>query len=1123
MAKRITFPILLLGLALTLAGLTTSAFPDVLKIGIADEYAPLSDNMTGQPEGYLVDLISRLEPHLNSEVELVSSDWTSLEAALKSGEIDTLFGLYFTEARAEEFSFGPEIFRNRVHFYFRDDANILSIEDAFGKKVAVAGETSYLRTFADTQFPEIEWVVLPDLPRVLEAMKDDSSIVGIFEEETLVGHSLQQAGFSTLVQTGPPQLERSLRPVSLRERSVVVQEVSEALSKITNAEITRLRVTWLKGSRQFATSRAVALTESEKDFLEKYPMIPYAGDPNWAPISSLAADGEYQGIQHDILQLIQERTGLSISKKPYTDRIATRTAVEQGQALLRGGDDEEPDSTIGYFTLPLSLVTRSSGKRSYSLSAYSGARITIEASSPHLSRFAQRYPGIEFVPVAIEQEGLERVANSLAQAHIGNYATCSYLVQRYYVSSLHIIDTLSEKQTLSFVLADFPDAPILMSILNKGIASISEEEANAIYDDWVQANVKQVTDFSKSWKPIAAVAFCLLLAVLWRVSTLKLKKAQAEARERLLLAKEAGAGGQFEWYPKSGNVTYSPEFFEMLGYSPGDLDHSESTVTKLTHPDDLRRSYPRQLICTRAGREYEHKMRMRRVDGSWAWIILRGIPTHFHKDGSVKRYIGVQLDVTALQVAIEKLRKQQAIAKKASKAKSEFLANMSHEIRTPMNAILGFTRLLKRDQTLTARQAEYVQLVNSSSEHLLGILDAILDMSKIESGHVSLLQLKVDLPKLLEDIAAIFKARCDDRGIVFESSFSEDLPKYILADSTKLRQIIFNLMVNAVKFTNDGQISLKASLQDDQLHIAVEDTGCGITEKELSTLFTAFSQGEAGKKQSRGTGLGLTISREFCKLMGGDISVKSVDGEGSTFTVKLPFEETTANPQDDEVTNIHIPYRAAASQSLLVVDDKLSNLQYMERFLGEYGFNIRLAQDGETALALWKLYTPDLILLDIRMPKVDGYEVVQRIREDSVFHQPKILALTASAFDQQRQRILDLGADHFMTKPFNENTLLRAIADLLELPTTLQAAQPTDKISLPPFTQPIHIELTAKQSRELVEACNGGYLEKIDRVISEFENTQPKAAEELRALARNFEYERISIIASQATSHSLQS
>ncbi|MCH6258490.1 transporter substrate-binding domain-containing protein [Puniceicoccaceae bacterium K14] len=1092
-----------------------------LRIGIAESYAPLSDVKNGEPFGYLVDLIQELERHLDYPIEIVTADWPELEEQVQNGKIDTLFGLYYSEARSQTYTFGPEIFSNQVCFFARPNSNVRSLTEASGNNVAIAGPESYILRYVQEHYPEVDWIVFEDFPTLLKEVRNSPDIIGWVEEEAVVQWTPFPHRSATIDPTGAPILERPLRPVSLKNRPEVMQKISEALEKIDTSTIKHLQSIWL--NRQSSINKRpfhpnpngrILLDDQELAFLKSYPMIRYAGDPSWPPISSRGEDGKLQGIQHDVLRLISERTGLQLVFPSFSGWTSVRSSLNDGLADLRSGNRDEARSSISYLSLPLVLAARKDNVSGYNLSMYSNRKISIEAGNTYANKLKALYPKVEFVKVASDEKGFEAVTNGIVEGHIGNYAICAHLLQYKFAASIVIVDTLEEKQNLAFTIADDPNLTPLLSILNKGINSITEEELLAIQDRWINIDIRQVKDYSSYWKAALGIAVCLSLAVLLVRNVLRMRNALVKAKERILLANKAGAGGMFEWFPKEHRVRYSPEFFRVLGYDEDELPQSEKTLLRISNSDDIKRIIVKQHLCTRKGKEYAHKIRMQRRDGRWTWIVMRGIPTHFYKDGSVKRYIGVQMDVSTLQAAIEKQREQEEIAHKANQAKSDFLANMSHEIRTPMNAILGFSRLLSRETTLSIQQKEFAHLIQSSSEHLLSLLDDILDMAKIESQSIELIEQRLDLSILLNETSAIFKSKCQEKGLEFETQFAPDLPVRIVTDGTKLRQIIFNLLSNAVKFTDNGTISLNASLKGEQLWIQVTDTGCGISKDDQAKLFNAFTQGEAGQNNSTGTGLGLVICREYCRLMGGDIHMQSEIGDGSSFGFTVDYARADEAEKALITQPVKIPYKSASTKRVLVVDDKLYNLQYLERFLSEQGFSVDLAQDGEEALESWAKNSPDILLLDIRMPKVDGYEVVKQIRNsESGNSNTKILALTASAFNEQRQRILDLGADAFMTKPFDELKLIRLLAELLDLPLVDVQQDSDQDESL--NERLAKLKLSKQQSDELIQACLGGYVEKIQTIIDSLATEQPDAAAALLEIALNFDYERVIKIANR--------
>lgn len=1085
-----------------------------LRIGIPQNYAPLSDTSSGEPTGYLVDLIAELQKQLNGDVELVSGNWPDLEKKLQTGDIDALFGLYYSEARSKTYTFGPEIFRNQVYFYLKPDFEYSSLKKAKGKRIGISGPESYILTYAKSNYPEIQWVAYNDFPEMLERIEESPDIIGWVEEEAIVKRQPDLPITYRAQPIGGPILERALRPVCMNNRPDVMQRISRALDNIDASELQRIQSRWFKQSH--GTENNLNFDKEELAFIDNNPVIRFAAGPSREPISVIGSDGERRGMQQDFLKLISQRTGIEFSCQSFPDWQSAKDSLRLGLADLRGGNSLEERSTISYLNLPLVLATKKDDYMFHHLEMYADRNVSIESGNTYFEKLKSLYPRINFTEVSSDERGLELVTKGEMDGHIGNYAVCAFLVQIKFAASITIVDNLEESQNLAFVVNDDPNLAPLLSILNKAINSISYYERLAIENQWINVEVKQIKDYDSYWKAALGLALAFALASLFVWNILRLRNALVKAEERMLLANKAGAGGMFEWYPKKHKVTYSPEFFNVLGYEKNELKHSEQTLLSLTHPEDIKRIAYDQRRRILKGKEYAHKLRMQRQDGTWAWIVMRGVPTHFYKDGSVKRYIGVQMDVTVLQAAIEKQKEQEEIAHKANQSKSIFLANMSHEIRTPMNAIVGFARLLSRETTLSNQQKEFTHLIQTSSEYLLTLLDGILDLSKIEANNMGIIEQNVDLNQLLTDTAAIFRNRCLEKGLTFETNFKEDLPKRIQTDGTKLKQIIFNLLSNAVKFTQQGSIVFNVSVQDDRLHCEIIDTGYGISKQDQSRLFSAFTQGEAGINSASGTGLGLVICREFCRIMGGKINIESEIDKGSIFSFFIRFQQVDQTEENQESLPVKIPYNLTTTKRILVVDDKLSNLQYLDRFLSDQGFIIDLAQDGEEALTSWELNTPDLILLDLRMPKKDGYEVVSQIRSNTRFKQPKIVALTASAFNEQRNRILELGADKFVTKPFDEQKLIKLIAELLDLELASISSDAQDNKQENLRNQIATLTLSQTQRSRLIDACRGGYVEKIQSVIDELSETQPEAGAALNELAKNFDYEKVIRIAKQS-------
>jgi len=368
----------------------------------------------------------------------------------------------------------------------------------------------------------------------------------------------------------------------------------------------------------------------------------------------------------------------------------------------------------------------------------------------------------------------------------------------------------------------------------------------------------------------------------------------------------------------------------------------------------------------------------------------------------------------------------------ASRAKGTFLANMSHELRTPLNAILGFSQLLERDKKLNEDQKENVEVIGRSGEHLLALINNVLEMSKIEAGRIALNEHGFDLHRLLKGLQEMMEVRAQSKQLHLLMDLEPDVPRYYRTDESKLRQVLINLVGNAIKFTHEGGIAVRAGYVNNQLHFEIEDTGDGIAPHEIPTLFEAFVQTASGKQsKSDGTGLGLPLSRQFVRLMGGEITVMSEAGKGSIF--KFNVNAALVDASDIEVTKRArraiglVP--GQISYRILIVDDKFENRHLLGKLLKSVGFEVAEVENGQEAIAKWETWEPHLIWMDMRMPVMDGYEATKRIKATTKGQATVIIALTASVFEHERNIITSIGCDGYVAKPFRE-------ADIFDTMTT---------------------------------------------------------------------------------------
>ncbi len=376
-------------------------------------------------------------------------------------------------------------------------------------------------------------------------------------------------------------------------------------------------------------------------------------------------------------------------------------------------------------------------------------------------------------------------------------------------------------------------------------------------------------------------------------------------------------------------------------------------------------------------------------------------------------------------------------AQEASSAKSQFLAKMSHELRTPLNAILGFSQLMERDDRLSQEQREYLGIISRSGEHLLNLINDVLEMSKIEAGRVTIKETNFDLSTMLKSIEEMFALRAQSKGLLLEIQSAPEVPQCIKSDEGKLRQVLINILGNAIKFTESGRVKLGVEVRimgddprEEQLHFTIQDSGPGITDEEIHTIFEPFVQAEQGRKSNQGTGLGLPISREFVHLMGGEISVSSALEKGAIFRFHIPLYrgKATSTPVAPVSRRAIGLAPGQPTYRILVVEDKWENRQLLVKMLQPLGFQVLEATNGKEGVEMWLEKQPDLIWMDIQMPVMDGYEATKQIKATREGKFTPIIALSASAFEEERATIFAAGCDDFASKPLQEAEILAKMA-----------------------------------------------------------------------------------------------
>ena len=512
--------------------------------------------------------------------------------------------------------------------------------------------------------------------------------------------------------------------------------------------------------------------------------------------------------------------------------------------------------------------------------------------------------------------------------------------------------------------------------------------------------------------------------------------------DRLRIAMEATRLTFWELDIPGGQVYLAPRWGAVSASQPGVLWQPVKAVLDQIHPDDALR-VQQKLADYLQGRDARYLVKLRlQTSKGWAWIETMGLASQRDGAGRITRIVGTNADITAREVAQEELALAQARAENASLAKSEFLANMSHEVRTPLNAIMGLTRLLQKTP-LNPEQANYLGLINTSATTLLALVNDVLDLSKIEAGKLIFEQVPFDLHDWIEQSISPLVAGARAKGLQVHLDIAHDLPHYLVGDPGRLRQVLSNLISNAVKFTEQGDIRVKVwqdpvqqDLQAGQLRVLfqVRDSGIGMSPAEQRGIFDAFTQADASTtRRFGGTGLGLAICQQLVQMMNGKIRVASEPGNGSIFRFNAVFSEAPSLPSELTMPAA-LEARSLEKIHVLLAEDHPVNQLLTRKLLEEFGCTVEVVANGLDAVARWRRGGIDLILMDVQMPVMSGEEATAIIRAEERVRQGhvSIVALTAHALAGDREKYLAAGMDAYASKPVSPETLARAMHAAVE-------------------------------------------------------------------------------------------
>jgi len=783
----------------------------------------------------------------------------------------------------------------------------------------------------------------------------------------------------------------------------------------------------------FNFAYAIEFTKEEKAWITAHPIVSLGSDYSWAPYDFVDKEGKHTGIAADFLSLISQKSALRFDIKSgvWSDVLIQ---MEEGKldglscAVATEKRKEYLHFSAPYMSMPLAIVVQDSREDIESITDLKGQLVAVNKGSYLHEWLVEKHPEIRLKLMTSNDAALEEVSFSKVDAYIGNIAVAAYIMRTHYFSNVKIVGRVDYMSTNVSIAID-KENKILQSIIAKSLQSISMKEKKKIRDKWITFKFSKHVDYTLVYQ-ILGLFFFFILGTWYWYRKLRLEVSKRKESEAQLTMLIDNIPLNVIVSNLDGKVLRANTFaLKTFNISIEDMGHYNALEF---YADSSERDEIISLIQTE-GKVNDRIIKFKRLDGSEMNIMMSIIPIMYD---TKKALLSIMVDLSERIEMEENLRKAKKVADNANKSKSEFLANMSHEIRTPMNAIIGFTELLD-EQVTKPRLKSYTKIIKNAGNSLLTLINDILDLSKIEAGKLEIHKKAVNLRDIVNDVTSIFTMSVGKKGLSIVVDIDETLPKSVLLDGIRLRQVLVNLVGNAVKFTEEGYIKLSihgvntdTHLSKLDLEISVEDTGIGIPQEQREKIFYSFEQQEGqDNRKFGGTGLGLSISKRLVEMMDGSIMVQSNQKEGSTFFIHLygvDISSIQVNNEGTEVKNKNsIVFKPA---KLLIVDDIEDNRELIVKNFEDTAIEVVTASDGYDAIAQYKKEKPDLILMDIRMPKMDGYEAARKI---SAISDVPIIALTASIMQDEYEEAKSQDFKGYLRKPILRYHLFEELSHFL--------------------------------------------------------------------------------------------
>ncbi|MBB6291320.1 MULTISPECIES: transporter substrate-binding domain-containing protein [unclassified Pseudomonas] len=1021
-----------------------------LSMGVsAPDYAPFDLSNNEELEGITADYAALVAQALNITIDVKRYDTRDeVIDALKAGAVDFVGSANGFEAADPKLVLSRSYANDQPALVTRAGENHALKADLAGKRVAMLYH--YMQ-------PEAVQAFYPDAQLLLFASTFEAiGAVAFGQADVYLGdaistrylinknhlNNVRMANFSAL----------EVNPFGFafaKDNTRLLGIINTALAAVPANQQMEILRRWSAGGSGFLEAEQLRLSEREQRWLEKHPRVKVAVLDKFVPLSFFNEHAQFEGLSSEVLSRISLRTGLKFdvergSSLPQQIDQASVGRVDM-LAVVTPSDErsEKIRFTRPYLSSPYVLVVRADDEHLVTLEDMPGKRMAIIRGNSLAAQISRDYPNIGFVDVENPEQAMELVAKGSVDATAVSLISARYMIARNYRKRLRITSTVgSEPARITFGVNR--SQLELYSILDKALLSITPEEMDELTNHWRSEIIIEDNYWMRHRNIIlqgfglAALLLLVTLGWVFYLRSLIRKRAQAERalsdQMRFMSVLIDGTPHPIYVRDRLGRLmACNNAYLDVFGFKLEDVIGKTVVETDTGNPPQAQSFHADYLRLMELGEPQVHD-RVLKAPGGEVLTIYQWMLPYRDSNGNVVGMIAGWVDVSERQRLLGQLQEAKDEADAANRAKTTFLATMSHEIRTPMNAVIGMIELALKNAEQGVADRDALEVASVASRSMLELIGDILDIARIESGHLSLSLEPANLYELLASVARVFEGLARDKGLVLQVELDPLIDRPVLVDPLRFKQVVSNVLGNAIKFTTSGQVRLGARgapvLTDDQLHLRlwVEDTGIGISAEDQQRLFNPFIQGSNNEQPARsGSGLGLVISRNLCEMMGGQLHLSSVLGKGTRVDVTLTLALTTAAPVSVPVP--HIP--PARGLNILVVDDYPANRLLLARQLSFLGHRITLAEDGAQGFSLWQVGHFDGVITDCNMPFKDGYALARDIRAQERqrgLAPCLILGFTANALSQEAERCRQAGMDGCLFKPTGLEDLRLALA-----------------------------------------------------------------------------------------------